>query len=535
MRAGGRRQPPTLCFGRPATACPSRAAIPDWRRSLGGALHATVTRRARRRRSGCAARWPPAPSRSIGPLVGISGLGPGVAARDALRDRVFWYNGIILIQAREGTVAKDLILAIDNGTQSVRALLFDLKRQPIVAEARAGWAVFLLLQPGWAEQDPVYFWDALCRACQQLWQQSPVPKEAIAGGADHAALNSDQRGSQPASRLRPAIVWLDQRRTYGLKPVGGLWGWLSRLPGMTRNGRLPPGRGRGRTGSARTSPTSGRSTHKYLFLSGYLTYRLTGRFVDSVGCQVGYMPFDYKTAALGAAQRLEVAGRARWTRPLLPDLVPPAGRLGEISAEAAAKRPASRPGLPLIAAAADKACEVIGAGCLDPHIGCLSYGTTATINTTHRKYVEVIPLIPPYPAAVPGRLQPGDPGLPRLLDGKLVQAGVRLPRTAPRRGARRRAGGAVRRPGGAGAARLDGADAATLLVARAEIARPGGQGRDHRLRRRAHPRAPLPGHPGRAGLRAARGQGAHGKPQRRARSPSCACPVEARRAMPRCS
>jgi sugar (pentulose or hexulose) kinase len=75
--------------------------------------------------------------------------------------------------------------------------------------------------------------------------------------------------------------------------------------------------------------------------------------------------------------------------------------LGEITPEAAAATgiPA---GLPLIAAAADKACEVIGAGCLAPHIGCLSYGTTATINTTHRKYVEPIPVIPPYPAAVPG-------------------------------------------------------------------------------------------------------------------------------------
>jgi len=45
---------------------------------------------------------------------------------------------------------------------------------------------------------------------------------------------------------------------------------------------------------------------------------------------------------------------------------------------------------------------VIGAGCVDPSIACLSYGTTATINTTHKKYLEVIPLIPPYPSAVPG-------------------------------------------------------------------------------------------------------------------------------------
>jgi sugar (pentulose or hexulose) kinase len=142
-------------------------------------------------------------------------------------------------------------------------------------------------------------------------------------------------------------------------------------------------------------------THKYLFLSGFLTHRLTGRFADSVGCQVGYVPFDYR--------------RLAWARPsdwkwqatpmdpaILADLVPPAGLLGEITREAseATGIPA---GLPLIAAAADKACEVIGAGCLEPHIGCLSYGTTATINTTHRRYVEAIPLIPPYPAAVPDR------------------------------------------------------------------------------------------------------------------------------------
>jgi len=75
--------------------------------------------------------------------------------------------------------------------------------------------------------------------------------------------------------------------------------------------------------------------------------------------------------------------------------------LGEITQEAA--RETGIPvGLPLIAAASDKACEVIGAGCLDPQIGCLSYGTTATINTTHSRYIEVIPLIPPYPSAVPG-------------------------------------------------------------------------------------------------------------------------------------
>ena len=56
----------------------------------------------------------------------------------------------------------------------------------------------------------------------------------------------------------------------------------------------------------------------------------------------------------------------------------------------------------MIAAAADKACEVLGCGALDPEVGQLSFGTTATINTTQPRYIEVQRLLPAYPSAVPG-------------------------------------------------------------------------------------------------------------------------------------
>jgi sugar (pentulose or hexulose) kinase len=143
------------------------------------------------------------------------------------------------------------------------------------------------------------------------------------------------------------------------------------------------------------------ATYKYIYLSGYLTFRLVGRLVDSTACQVGYMPFDYK------AQNWAKPSDWKWQavpmdRSVLIDLVPPASRLGEITPEASSDT-GLPVGLPLVAAAADKAAEVLGAGCLEPNIGCLSYGTTATINTTHKKYIEVIPLIPPYPSAAPGQ------------------------------------------------------------------------------------------------------------------------------------
>jgi sugar (pentulose or hexulose) kinase len=114
---------------------------------------------------------------------------------------------------------------------------------------------------------------------------------------------------------------------------------------------------------------------------------------------VGYIPFDYKTQTWSSKNDWKWDA-IKIEKHVLPELVEVGKSLGKISKEAATATGIPE-GLPLIAAAADKACEVLGAGCLEPNIGCLSYGTTATINTTHDKYIEVIPLIPPYPAAEP--------------------------------------------------------------------------------------------------------------------------------------
>lgn len=291
-----------------------------------------------------------------------------------------------------------LILAIDNGTQSVRALLFDPQGN-LVARSRVPIQPYFSDHPGWAEQHPEYFWESLCQACQQIWSQPGVSKEAVKGVTlttqRGTVVNLDREGKP----LRPAMIWLDQRRAEGIEPLKGRWGLFFRLARVSKTVAYFQAEAEANWIRGQ-QPDVWAKTHKYLLLSGYLTYRLTGRYVDSVGCQVGYLPFDYKCLCWAAP------GDWKWQAiPLdpaqLPDLIPPAHPLGEITPEAAAATglPA---GLPVIAAAADKACEVIGSGCLEPHIGAISYSTTATINTTQRRYVEAIPLIPPYPAAVPG-------------------------------------------------------------------------------------------------------------------------------------
>ena len=232
-------------------------------------------------------------------------------------------------------------------------MLFD-DQGKLLLKARVPIKPYFSSAPGLAEQHPEYFWEALCQACNQLWsslEEQPKPQlskdriRAVSLTTQRSTLINLDKNHQP---LRPAIVWLDQRRSEGLKPLGGIWGLLFRLAGASRTVAYLQAEAEANW-IAINQPEIWQTTDKYVFLSGYLTFRLTNRLVNSVGCQVGYMPFDYKN--------LQWSKSWDWKWQVLPitpsmliDLLPPASVLGEITAEAAEQTGIPK-GLPLIAAA----------------------------------------------------------------------------------------------------------------------------------------------------------------------------------------
>lgn len=292
---------------------------------------------------------------------------------------------------------KTHILSIDNGTQSVRALLFDLKGN-LTSRVQIHVEPYTSPKPGWAEQDVTYLWDNLCRACHKLFEQSPVSREAIAGVAittqRSCIVNLDKAGKP----LRPMIQWLDQRRATSFKPINGLLGLAFKLIRIEQTVRYLQSEAEVNW-LKENQPEIWDKTDKYLFLSGYYIYRLTGRYCDSASSQVGFVPFNYKKLRWSSSKSLE-AQISPVERSKLPELAPPGEKLGEVT-EVAARETGIPVGTPVIAASTDKACEILGAGCLDQHMAALSYGTTATINTISRDYIEVTPRMPPYPAPIP--------------------------------------------------------------------------------------------------------------------------------------
>jgi sugar (pentulose or hexulose) kinase len=136
-------------------------------------------------------------------------------------------------------------------------------------------------------------------------------------------------------------------------------------------------------------------------ISSYFNYKLSGEYKDSIANQVGYIPFDYKKHDW-IKSRFNVR-KKMFNVPVdkLAELVPAGSELGKITGQTALETGLPE-GLPIFAGSADKSAEVLGSGVLSEEIACMSYGTTATVQCTSKKYIELQRFFPPYPSAVPG-------------------------------------------------------------------------------------------------------------------------------------
>ena len=297
---------------------------------------------------------------------------------------------------------QNIILSIDCGTQSLRALLFSISGH-LLESVKIQYEPYISPNPGWAEQDPEIFWNSLVKACSRLKQKAPDLFDAIKGigitTQRATMINVDKNGNA----LRPSITWLDQRKAadrfpmksflYPALKIKGLDRLVSRL---FRDGKC--------NWIIQNQPEIWEKTHKYLQVSGFLNYKLTGEFKDSVASQIGHIPFNYKKMTW--CGRFELASMLfPVEKEKLPEVISPGGLIGKVSRIAMAET-GLKEGLPVIACGSDKGCETLGMGVLDNSMASLSFGTTATVQTTSARYFEAIPMMPPYPAPVPGHYNP---------------------------------------------------------------------------------------------------------------------------------
>lgn len=297
---------------------------------------------------------------------------------------------------------KDLVLAIDCGTQSLRGMLFDAKGK-LIAKEKIDYEPYYSVKPTWAEQDAEVYWNALCDACKKLKAGRTKEFERIAGVGVTTMRDTPVCVDKDGNPLRPAMVWLDRRKAKRVYDPKGIEGLAYAITGMREAVDKTHVDGKSNW-IKQNQPEIWRKTHKFLLVSAFLNFRLTGEFVDSIGSTIGHIPFNYKK--LRWSRKGELGQNAfPMEEDKLPSIVKPGETMGQIT-KLAAKATGISEGTPVIACGSDKGCETVGIGALDLSMGSLSFGTTATIQTTSPRYFEPLTFMPAYPAAIPDSFNP---------------------------------------------------------------------------------------------------------------------------------
>ncbi len=296
-----------------------------------------------------------------------------------------------------------LVLTIDLGTQSVRVILIDRAGNILHKVQQKFEKPYYSSQPGWAEQNPDVYWDAIGDITNRLKAQAASVWQDIIAVTVTTIRDTCVCVDNGGKPLRDAILWLDKRECKLSKPVPRGSMMLISLVGMRDTIELQ------RKISAcnwimENEPNIWKRTYKFIMISGYLTFQLTGRMVDSVANMIGHIPINSRTRRW--------MGKNELTRCVfdiekekLTELIEPGETLGQITAEAAAKTGIPE-GLPLIATGSDKGCETLGLSCITPDKASIGLGTTATIQFTIDRYLEPLPFIPAYPAVLKNHYNP---------------------------------------------------------------------------------------------------------------------------------
>ncbi len=275
-----------------------------------------------------------------------------------------------------------MFLGLDFGTSSVKALLVDGEQRVIGSASRA--LGISRPAPGWSEQDPEDWWQALLGAVDELRVGHADALACVQGiglsGQMHGAVLLDAAGAV----LRPCILWNDVRATEECReferafPASRAVTGNLAMPGFTAPKLL---------WVRKHEPALFARLARVLLPKAWVRFRLTGEYVEEMSDASGSLWLDvgardWSDAALAAT------GLTRAAMPLLVEGNAPAGTL--------LPQLASRWGMarsPLLAGGAgDNAAGAVGLGAIRPGSAFVSLGTSGVVWATTGQFL-------PYPQA----------------------------------------------------------------------------------------------------------------------------------------
>jgi xylulokinase len=261
-------------------------------------------------------------------------------------------------------------LGYDLGSSSVKACLFDGDTGRAVARSSYPDEEMPISapRPGWAEQDPRSWWEAVVRATERL----PLASRPVGGIGISYQMHGLVLVEANGRVLRPSIIWCDSRAVDigndAFRALGEerCLTHLLNSPGNFTASKL--------RWVKSNEPEVFDRIEKVLLPGDWLAYRLTGHAATTVpGLSEGiFWDFAEGRVADFLLAHYEIGAR------LLPEIVPTFGEQGRLTAETA-RALGLAPGIPVTFRAGDQPANALALNALEPGEIAATAGTSGVV------------------------------------------------------------------------------------------------------------------------------------------------------------
>ncbi len=278
---------------------------------------------------------------------------------------------IVLVKEREGKdlAQKHYVLALDQGTTSSRAILFD-RESRIVGVAQQEFTQYYP-QPGWVEHDAKEIWQSILAVAREVLRETGIPPEAIAAiGITNQRETTVVWDKMTGEPVYNAIVWQCRRTTANVEELKAK-GWEEKIRAKT--GLILDAYFSGtklkwlldQVEGAREKAADG----KLLFgtIDSWLVWNLTGGRIHATDFTNASRTLLYNIHTFEWDQ--EILSELDIPTDLLPQVMPSSGVWGACEAELLGAE------IPIAGVAGDQQAALFGQGCFEPGMAKNTYGT----------------------------------------------------------------------------------------------------------------------------------------------------------------
>ncbi len=254
---------------------------------------------------------------------------------------------------------KQYLLGIDIGTSACKIAIFN-RQGEVLASGNRDYPVYYP-KPGYVEQNPEEWWEAICLTIKETVQKAGIDKEDIAGigvdGQSWSAIAVDEAGKVLAN----TPIWMDTRsdaicrrlnKEIGEDEIFNLAG--NSLQSSYTTAKI--------LWYKENMPEVYAKIYKILQSNSFIVYRLTGVLSQDKSQGYGLHCFDMRNGTWNK----EMCERFGIPLDFLPEIYDCHQVVGAVTEEAAGLCGLA-PGTPVVAGGLDAACGTLGAGVIHPY------------------------------------------------------------------------------------------------------------------------------------------------------------------------